>query len=915
MKLMEINILNRKLATFLSAFIAILLTNISHTFAVGNTQATLSKQLESHQAWVKKQKNTDQASFIGTYPNKAIPLSGTHSAFSALQNALIATRIYGTLFAIQDPTKQLSLLKQKTLPNGQNMVRFQQVHHGIPILGAELIVNLDAQQRLLAMNGQTSSAEKDIDTAVATIDAEQAKDMALTAVAKWHHVDPAKLQTDTPQLKIYDPSLIGPGTDNSTGQLVWSITVSSTTLQPIKEMVLINAQLGFIALHFNQVHTVKNRHTYDSGGRSGNYFNLPGTRICSEQTSYDCYISDVPEAGAAHQYAGDTYDFFWNRHSRDSIDNQGASLISSVDFCFDSFNCPFRNAFWIGDQMVYGSGMVTDDIAGHEITHGFTERTSNLFYYYQSGAINESLSDMWGEFIDLTNSGGNEQLGDRWYIGEDASTNSTQYRGAIRSMSNPALFGDPDKMSSSNYWYKSRDNGGVHINSGINNKAVYLMTDGDTFNNITVKGIGIDKVSQIYYDAATTMLVSGSDYSTLYTALIQSCNNLVGTKNISHADCNEVKNALNAVEMDHEPSPGFQPRAKLCPGSKTAHDVFKDDFESGLGKWAITNVSDSVGWGDLSNNVVYGYYTSSGTHALYSLGHYNETSDQYAQTTVTVPPVNAYLHFHHAFEFENSGGDFFDGGVLEYSSDAQNWQDAGKLYDTGQDYKGNILSGSGNPLAGRKGFVGTSHGYVSSRYDLSALAGQKIHFRWRHGTDKDYAFLGWYIDDVSVYACNTAGNHPPSATKLLAPINNAVINNSTVTLEWQTSTDPDGDPITETVLLCQKANCTPAPVPATLLSLSHSNLFVASLGGSSFLLMGLFSAGTHHRKKLIVMTLIIFSALLSGCPFDKKNNAASPYRNLTLNNLQAGISYHWMVRSSDNKGGFTDSKIQTFTIN
>lgn len=911
--------ITRNLSLFILTLISFLLLNINQSFAADNQQTILTKQLEFQHAWVSKQNKIDQVSFIGTRSKKAISVTGTNPDFSALQNALVVTRTYGALFGIQDSTSQLSLLKQKTLADGRSMARFQQVHQGIPILGAELIVNMDSQQRLLAMNGETSSVMKDINTIVATIDAEQAKDMALTAVAKWHKIDPAKLQSTTPQLKIYDPGLIGPG--NAPGQLVWHITVSNTELQPIKELVLINAQLGFIALHFNQLHTAKNRSTYDSGGSIGNYYNLPGTLVCDEAAGDDCSNGVLPEADNAHKYAGDAYDFFFNKHNRDSIDDLGMELISTIDFCFSTYSCPFANAFWDGSQMVYGKGMVADDVAGHEITHGFTEHTSNLFYFYQSGAINESLSDMWGEFIDLTNTGGSEQVGDRWYLGEDlaAFIGYGSYRGAIRSMSDPTQYGDPDKMSSPNYWLKSLDNGGVHINSGINNKAVYLMTDGDTFNGITIKGIGIDKVAQIYYEAATTMLSSASNYAVLYDALIQSCNNLVGTKDISNTDCAEVKNALDAVEMNQEPSPGFTPRATICPGSTTPSYVFKDDLESGLGNWKMTNANEFVGWGDSSINSVYGNYTSSGTHALYSLGHDAETSDQYAQTTVTVPAVNPYLHFNHAFEFENSGGDFFDGGVVEYSLDSETWQDMGALYDAGQDYKGTILAGITNPLAGRAGFAGASHGYVSSRYNLSSLAGQQIHVRWRHGTDQSYVFLGWYIDDISVYSCAITGNNPPSAAKLLAPINNATVTRATATLEWESSTDPDGDPVTETVLLCQGTNCVPGIIPESLLSFAHTSFYLASMGGSSFLLFGLLSNTAHRRRKIAVITLVACTTLLSGCPFDKNSTSTTtenvPNESLTINNLQTGTSYRWMVRSSDDKGGVTNSEVQTFSVN
>src|SRR5678809_204665 len=95
---------------------------------------------------------------------------------------------------------------------------------------------------------------------------------------------------------------------------------------------------------------------------------------------------------------------------------------------------------------------------------GVTQYTSNLFYYYQSGAINESLSDVFGEFIDQTNGHGNDAPSVKWLLGEDVAG-----LGAIRDMKNPSSFGQPDRMTSPYYYTGSGDSGGVHTNSGVNN--------------------------------------------------------------------------------------------------------------------------------------------------------------------------------------------------------------------------------------------------------------------------------------------------------------------------------------------------------------------------------------------------------------------------------------------------------------
>ena len=266
--------------------------------------------------------------------------------------------------------------------------------------------------------------------------------------------------------------------------------------------------------------------------------------MCNESNP-TCAGGDA-HAAAAHLNAGDTYDFYLANHGRDGITGTGSVIRSTVHY-----SVGYDNAFWNGTQMVYGDAAgfpLADDVVAHELTHGVTQYTSRLYYYYQSGAINESFSDLWGEFVDQTNGRGNDSSGVRWLMGEDVSG-----LGAIRSMSNPPLYGSPDRMTSVLYYLGEDDNGGVHINSGINNKAAYLMVDGGTFNGQTVQPLGIIKTAKIYYEAQTNLLTSGSDYADLYNALFQACQNLVGTSGIFADDCEEVRKATLAVEMNLQP--------------------------------------------------------------------------------------------------------------------------------------------------------------------------------------------------------------------------------------------------------------------------------------------------------------------------------------------------------------------------
>jgi DNA-binding beta-propeller fold protein YncE len=277
-----------------------------------------------------------------------------------------------------------------------------------------------------------------------------------------------------------------------------------------------------------------NRRTYTAAGGSI----LPGSFLC-DQTQLTCSNGADTDADNAHQYAADTFVFYNTYHGRNSIDNHGSTITSSVHYGIN-----YYNAFWNGFQVVYGDWMAADDVVGHELTHGVTQHTSSLIYAYQSGAINESFSDLWGEFIDQTNGSGNDTESVKWLIAEDS------FNRAMRSMKNPPAYGNPDKMSSLLYYNGSADNGGVHINSGVNNKAVYLMVEGNAFNGRTITGIGLNKTAAVYYEAQVYHLTMGANYNDLYYALLQACQNLIGgTDGITQSDCDQVQAAAEAVEM------------------------------------------------------------------------------------------------------------------------------------------------------------------------------------------------------------------------------------------------------------------------------------------------------------------------------------------------------------------------------
>jgi bacillolysin len=314
----------------------------------------------------------------------------------------------------------------------------------------------------------------------------------------------------------------------------------------------------------------------------------------------------------------------------------------------------------------------------------------------------------------------------------------------------------------------------IHTNAGVSNKAAYLITDGDTFNGHTIRGIGQNKAQQLYYHVTKYMLTSTSDYADLGSALNAACHTLIGKHSISADDCTQVQKAVSATEMLRLPDQSPAPQAYSCIGDLPVQTIFFDDMENtASGNWQSQALHGSNTWFYPSfpnqYNIKYPrYYTISGSEALWGYANAIQTSDYVIRTSkaIQIPP-QAYLHFHHSYVFETKLGtngqanQYYDGGILEYSIDGgQTWQDAENLASE-NGYNGQINGAdkagkSNNILYNRAAFVGQSPGYISSRYDLSLLSGKQALFRFHIAVDESISDYGWLIDDFRVYTCDTS---------------------------------------------------------------------------------------------------------------------------------------------------------------
>jgi Zn-dependent metalloprotease len=232
------------------------------------------------------------------------------------------------------------------------------------------------------------------------------------------------------------------------------------------------------------------RHTQD----------LPGTKVRGEGGE------PGKDASVNHAYAGlgATFELFLKAYGRDSIDGQGLPLDATVHYGED-----YDNAFWNGEQMVFGDGdgevfldfTIPVDVIGHELTHGVTQHTANLDYFGQSGALNESVSDVFGSLIKQYSLGQTAAEAD-WLIGAGLLAPRVTGKG-LRSLKEPgtaydddALGKDPQPATMAGYVSTSQDNGGVHVNSGIPNRAFYLSAE-------ALGGHAWERAGQIWYDTLT----------------------------------------------------------------------------------------------------------------------------------------------------------------------------------------------------------------------------------------------------------------------------------------------------------------------------------------------------------------------------------------------------------------------------
>jgi Zn-dependent metalloprotease len=455
------------------------------------------------------------------------------------EQAKAALAHYGNLFGLSKPSElgQSSTVTDKL---GMTNVYFHQMADGLPVYGGSISVSFSRNDEYLTWAAGSVIPEVSVAESEAKLLREQAVAVAEQALPSGSLAQPASLQVYAGR----PPYISGPR-----ARLAWFVWLIGEKGHVSNEYV-IDAVTGKILdvipktdfSLYREVFTAKEQPV------------LPGTLVRKE--------GDAPSADEdvnhAYDYTGDVYKFYEEKLERRSYDNNDAPLRSTVHYA-EAAGVPFQNAFWNGKQMVFGNKYASAlDVVGHELTHGVTQYTSELVEEGQSGALNESFSDMMGESVEYFATGKTD-----WEMGESLPI------GAIRSLWEPNLYqemlgsGDEhhDPKTLSEWDPTCKDGGGVHINSTITSHAYYLVAS----------KLGIETAQLIFYRGFAEKL-KGNPTATLEdarAAVLQATKEYFGE---GSAEYETVKTVFNEVGLNGTAQPPACSEAPQCSFARALKD-------------------------------------------------------------------------------------------------------------------------------------------------------------------------------------------------------------------------------------------------------------------------------------------------------------------------------------------------------
>ncbi|ATB27181.1 M4 family metallopeptidase [Melittangium boletus] len=426
--------------------------------------------------------------------------------------------------------EELRLQRNSVDEQGHQHLRYQQTLHGRRVVGGEFILHVDAERNIYAANGsarlgEPSSTQARIAPEAARKQAE--RDSTATGATAGKHAELVYLllaETQTPQL-AYEVRVTG-----------------ERDGAPAEDLVYVDAERGEVLLVNPRIHSALQRkvHTANNGTAT------PGTLRRSEGQA----ASGDNHVDTNYNRLGETYNCYKTLFGRDSINNAGIPLVSTVHYARN-----YVNAYWDGNQMVYGDGDNVNsiplgldaDVTTHELTHAVTQYESNLVYAGESGGLNESVSDIFAGVCESWSRNWATDA-DVFKVGEDIWTPGTA-GDALRYMDDPAK--DGISLDSYGDYYTGVD---VHYSSGISNLVFALLSKGGKHpRNKTsnpVPAIGPEKAGRIFYKANTDFFISTTTFEQARTYTLQAAESLYGAKS---PEVTAVTEAWKAVGIPAAP--------------------------------------------------------------------------------------------------------------------------------------------------------------------------------------------------------------------------------------------------------------------------------------------------------------------------------------------------------------------------
>lgn len=462
------------------------------------------------------------------------------------------------LFKLRDPSAELRLTRETKDELSMTHARFQQQARGVPVLGAELTAHYDAKGILTSLDA-TYVPDLDGVDVDPRFEAKLAVDIAhRDVVARLASAaDEAKLVPSEGKLVVFalgdraptlayqvvvravfgnEPAIWVTTIDAKSGEIIDRYDNLQTVegsgvgvLGDVRKIQVSTVSGGFAMIDTSRGARIQ---THDANEQQITASQGAPVATSTSLTSWDTGVNGAGAAVDAHFNAGLVYDYYKNVHARNGIDGAGGTMVSTAHY-----GQSFENAFWDGTSMSYGDGGQTFkalstglDVVAHEFTHGVIQSTSNLRYQGQPGALNESIADIFGAFIEHASKPNDVN---NWKMGELLSST------VLRDMKTPSVGRQPDHMT--RFVQTQQDNGGVHINSGIPNNAAFLMTMGGV--NPTSKtgpqfGVGWEKSEKVWFRANSQYLQETSNFAAAAQATMQAAKDLGLTTNEQNiVDC------------------------------------------------------------------------------------------------------------------------------------------------------------------------------------------------------------------------------------------------------------------------------------------------------------------------------------------------------------------------------------------